>query len=78
MHQGALDPVNYGPEFFDVITSIEMTEHINTPVEDVSRMATILRRHGLLYITIPNFNSLSRRLLKSRWNIIEYPEHHSS
>jgi hypothetical protein len=44
-------------------------------VEDVSNMAVILRPRGQLYVTTPNFNSLSRRLLKGRWNIIEYPEH---
>ena len=75
MHQGALDPSNYRPDFFDIITSIETIEHMNNPVEDASRMAAVLRPRGLLYLTTPNFNSLSRRLLKGRWNIIEYPEH---
>jgi 2-polyprenyl-3-methyl-5-hydroxy-6-metoxy-1,4-benzoquinol methylase len=75
MHRGALGPDNYEPESFDVITSIEAVEHINNPLEEVSNMAAILRPRGLLYVTTPNFNSLSRRLLKGRWNIIEYPEH---
>jgi SAM-dependent methyltransferase len=75
MHLGPLEPANYGPEFFDVVTSVETLEHINTPVEEVSRIAAILRRRGLLYLTTPNFNSLSRHLLGARWNIIEYPEH---
>jgi 2-polyprenyl-3-methyl-5-hydroxy-6-metoxy-1,4-benzoquinol methylase len=75
MHKGQLAPSNYRPDFFDVITSIETIEHINNPLEDVSNMAAILRPRGLLYVTTPNFNSLSRRLLGGRWNIIEYPEH---
>ena len=29
----------------------------------------------LLYCTTPNFNALSRRVLRSRWSVIEYPEH---
>ena len=75
MHKGELDPCNYAPDFFDVVTSIETIEHINNPVEDVTNMAAVLRPRGLLYVTTPNFNSISRRILKSRWNIIEYPEH---
>lgn len=74
-HKGELAHANYQPDFFDVVTSIETIEHINNPLEDVSNMAAALRPRGLLYVTTPNFNSLSRRLLKSRWNIIEYPEH---
>jgi SAM-dependent methyltransferase len=75
MHKGKLDPANYGPDFFDVVTSVETIEHINNPVEDANNMAAVLRPRGLLYVTTPNFNSLSRRLLRGRWNIIEYPEH---
>ena len=30
---------------------------------------------GLAYVTTPNFNSLSRHILKSKYNIITYPEH---
>jgi hypothetical protein len=75
MRWGKLDAGNYGPGFFDVVTSIETIEHVNNPSEDVGNMAAVLRARGLLYLTTPNFNSLSRRLLGSSWNIIEYPEH---
>lgn len=75
MHRGSLDSANYQADFFDVITSIEMIEHINNPVEDLSNVAAILRPGGLLYITTPNFNSLSRFFLKGGWNIIGYPGH---
>lgn len=75
MRKGRLDACNYGPEFFDVVTSIETIEHVNNPSEDVCNIRTVLRTRGLLYLTTPNFNSLSRRLLGSSWNVIEYPEH---
>jgi hypothetical protein len=38
-------------------------------------MARLLRPGGLLYCTTPNFNSLSRRVLRDRWTAIDYPEH---
>jgi hypothetical protein len=58
-----------------VVTAFEVFEHLRDPVQEASELARVLRRGGLLYATTPNFNSLSRRLLGPRWNVIEYPEH---
>ena len=60
---------------FDVVTSFEVIEHINTPNEEAGFVKRILRPGGAFYVTTPNFNSISRTLLKSKWNIVEYPEH---
>ena len=35
----------------------------------------LLRRGGCLYLTTPNFDSLSRRIMGPNWRAIEYPEH---
>lgn len=75
MHKGVLDVNNYEPDFFDVITSFEVIEHINNPSSEMSSINTILRKGGLFYCTTPNFNSISRLYLKSKWNNIHYPEH---
>lgn len=60
---------------FDVVTSFEVIEHLNTPNEELDLVVKVLRKGGLLYITTPNFNALSRRVLKEKWNVIDYPEH---
>lgn len=75
MTNSPLNPQHYHPESFDVITSFEVIEHINTPQTELQSFYSLLRKGGLLYITTPNFNSLSRIILKSKWNVIEYPEH---
>ncbi|MEP7128066.1 MAG: class I SAM-dependent methyltransferase [Chitinophagales bacterium] len=75
MQQGVLNAGNYEPGSFDVITSFEVMEHINNPVEEVQKFQVLLRTGGLVYVTTPNFNSLSRLLLKEKWNVIAYPEH---
>jgi len=75
MKKGKLDAKNYPNDFFDVVTSFEVIEHINNPVEDVTNYNKILRTGGMMYVTTPNFNSISRNLLGVNWNIIEYPEH---
>lgn len=65
----------YPPDYFDVVTAFEVFEHLRAPLGEATIVAHILRPGGLLYCTTPNFNSLSRRLLGSRWSLIEYPEH---
>lgn len=72
---GGLKLGDFKPEFFDVVTSFEVLEHINNPVEEIKIFNDILRKGGVLYLTTPNFNSLERLILKSEYNVINYPEH---
>ena len=75
MEKGILDPENYMPGEFDIITSFEVIEHINNPVHELNSFHKLLRKGGLVYVTTPNFNSLLRYQLKSDYNAICYPEH---
>jgi 2-polyprenyl-3-methyl-5-hydroxy-6-metoxy-1,4-benzoquinol methylase len=72
---GALKADTYGADAFDVITAFEVFEHLRDPLAEAAVLAATLRRGGLLYCTTPNFDAASRRLLRSRWDVIEYPEH---
>ncbi len=74
MKQGVLRASDF-KETFDVITSFEVIEHINNPVDEISQVSQLLRKQGLFYCTTPNFNSLNRYYLKSDYNVIHYPEH---
>lgn len=75
LNQGKLDPNNYSEGMFDIITSFEVLEHINNPIEELKNFNHIIRKGGLVYLTTPNFNSLLRYRLKSAYNVICYPEH---
>ncbi|MDQ3193222.1 MAG: class I SAM-dependent methyltransferase [Bacteroidota bacterium] len=75
MHLGELNSDSFENGFFDVITLFEVIEHINNPLEEVQYIDTFLRTNGLFYFTTPNFNSISRQISGSNWNIVEYPEH---
>jgi 2-polyprenyl-3-methyl-5-hydroxy-6-metoxy-1,4-benzoquinol methylase len=67
---GKLESANYPDDFFDVVYCSEVIEHLLDPMMLLGEIARILRPGGLLYLTTPNFNSLSRRLLGSRWRVI--------
>jgi 2-polyprenyl-3-methyl-5-hydroxy-6-metoxy-1,4-benzoquinol methylase len=75
MYHGALSTNTFADLEFDVITSIEVIEHINNPLEEMQHISRMLRTGGLFFCTTPNFNALSRYYLKDKYNIISYPEH---
>jgi glycosyltransferase involved in cell wall biosynthesis/SAM-dependent methyltransferase len=60
---------------FDVITCIEVIEHLVRPAEEVELFYSLLRNEGLLYITTPNFNAFSLKVAGGDWSVVTYPEH---
>ena len=73
--QAPLGLGSYDPDFFDVVTAFEVFEHVSDPMAEAEVVAHVLRDGGALYLTVPNFDALSRRLLGPRWSVIDYPEH---
>ena len=60
---------------FDVVTMFEVIEHLRDPAGVLRVVWRLLRDGGLLYLTTPNYDSLSRYLLGSSWRIILPREH---
>ena len=75
MKTGKLNLNDFDENCFDVITSFEVIEHINNPIEDLKLINKFLRKQGLFYCTTPNFNSIMRYYLKEKYHVICYPEH---
>jgi SAM-dependent methyltransferase len=75
MHKGKLDTADYKENSIDIIIWIEVIEHINDPVNELQKFYKLLRPGGVVYLTTPNFNSLSRLILKEKLNLISYPNH---
>lgn len=75
MRKGNLKDAAFDEGMFDVITSIEVIEHINNPTELVPEMNRILRKGGKTYLTTPNFNAVLRYRLKSKYDVISFPLH---
>jgi len=75
MFKGEFHEIEIEPESFDVIVSIEVLEHVNTPIQYAQKANEVLRKGGVLYLTTPNFNSFLRYRLKEQYNVIEYPNH---
>jgi 2-polyprenyl-3-methyl-5-hydroxy-6-metoxy-1,4-benzoquinol methylase len=55
---------------FDAIIMSELIEHVPEPGRYLARAEQLLAPGGVLYLTTPNFNSLTRRLIGEKWRAI--------
>jgi len=71
---GDVTAARYPDGCFDLVASLEVVEHLPTPLAHLTELCRVTRPGGLLLLTTPNFNGLSRRYLGARWRVID-PEH---
>ena len=67
IHTGTLQEADLPEAAFDLLTMMEVVEHVPDPVDLLTRAGRLLRPGGALYLTTPNWASLSRRFLGKRW-----------
>jgi 2-polyprenyl-3-methyl-5-hydroxy-6-metoxy-1,4-benzoquinol methylase len=51
--------------FFDVITSFQVFEHLPCPKENLLSLHKMLRPNGIILIEVPNYDTWSMRLMRS-------------
>lgn len=54
-------------ESFDVVTLIDVIEHMSDPMDTLTNAVRALRPGGLIYLVTPDIGSLSARLLRGSW-----------
>lgn len=64
-----------GLEEFDVITMLQVIEHITQPSEIIKEVHRLLKDDGLFYINTPNIDSASFNYLKDRHEHVSSFEH---
>jgi SAM-dependent methyltransferase len=62
-------------EGFDVVSMVEVVEHVPDVDALFADAARLLRPGGALYLTTPHGRSLSARLLRTSWSVITPPDH---
>jgi 2-polyprenyl-3-methyl-5-hydroxy-6-metoxy-1,4-benzoquinol methylase len=67
VHEGRLQDAGYAPQSFDVITLIELIEHVTDPCALLLQCRNLLRPGGVLVINTPNGKSWSARVLGGKW-----------
>jgi SAM-dependent methyltransferase len=65
--QGRFPHPAIGHRRFDIITIIDVIEHLSTPVALLSHAAEALAPGGMLVVVTPDVGSVAARILKHRW-----------
>lgn len=73
--EGELQDAAFPSQHFDVITAVELLEHLVDPKPLLHEVARILRPGGLFWTTTPHARGLSGRLLGLNWRCVWPPEH---
>lgn len=60
---------------FDVVSMVEVLEHVPEPDILLMSAARLLRPGGALYVTTPHARGISARLLRTSWSVVSPPEH---
>jgi SAM-dependent methyltransferase len=71
---GRLEDMSSEPRF-DVITMLQLIEHVTEPAALLSRAASLLRPGGFIYINTPAVDSASFRLFRERHNHVSWFGH---
>jgi SAM-dependent methyltransferase len=72
---GETHELDLPPAHFDVVSLIEVVEHVHDPESLLADAARFVRPGGALYLTTPHGRGVSARLLRMGWGAIAPPEH---
>ena len=62
-------------DYFDLVIFNHTLEHMDNPVEVLKKVHKILKKDGIVFIDVPNFGSLSSKILGKRWPYLLPKEH---
>jgi 2-polyprenyl-3-methyl-5-hydroxy-6-metoxy-1,4-benzoquinol methylase len=71
---GDVVDARYAEGLFDLVVSLEVVEHLPAPAPHLRELWRVTRPGGLLLLSTPNFNGISRRRFGMAWRVID-PEH---
>ena len=70
------DSINIEAATYDVVVFLEVIEHLEHPKRALEMIYSWLKPGGVLILSTPNFNSLFRRIHKTKWWVINCEEEH--
>ena len=72
---GELDALDLPTAGFDVVSLVEVIEHVPEPDALLGAAVQLVRPGGAVYVTTPHARGLSGRLLGTDWDEVSPPEH---
>jgi len=75
LFSGAIDNLAFPEGYFDAIVLWDVIEHLDAPKETLSQLKRLLVHDGYLFISTPNYGTLTAKLMGKRWHFMTPPEH---
>jgi SAM-dependent methyltransferase len=75
VHCGSLEDAPWSDAFFDAILFTDSLEHLPDPGPALRRAASLLKRDGVLGVTVPNFGGWQRQVFGDYWFHLDLPRH---
>jgi len=63
----SLEEARFPDAHFDVVSLIDVIEHLPDPMAALREIARVTKPGGILYLVTPDVDSLSARLLRGKW-----------
>jgi 2-polyprenyl-3-methyl-5-hydroxy-6-metoxy-1,4-benzoquinol methylase len=73
--QGTLGQAHFQDNFFDTVILVHTLEHLPHPLETLEEINRIMKRTGMLYVSLPNIASYKAKKMKERWGSLKPAEH---
>lgn len=73
--EGTIQSVSYPPHSFDVITMFDVFEHLQDPLGDMKKLATLLKKDGVILLATGDTRSLAAKIFRRRWTFFIPPQH---
>jgi len=70
-----IEDLDFEPATFEVICAWHVLEHVSTPLAPLERLRDALRPGGLLFIEVPNFESLVAQRKRLQWPALDLKHH---
>ncbi len=76
VHAPAVEGVShFSDAYFDAILLRSFLEHEQHPSTLLAKLNRVLKPEGSIYIRVPNYGSINRKLMGKKWCGFRYPDH---
>lgn len=72
---GALSKDDFNENSLDAVCLFHVFEHLTEPKETLQLLSGIIKKDGILMISIPNIDSFQSRIFKGKWLHLDPPRH---
>lgn len=72
LYHGDISEIKFSDGMFDTVTMWEVIEHCHDPQANFKAINRLLRRGGAIFMTTPNYNSMTRKIMGKDWSIFQH------